>query len=587
MQTTSSYYWHKFWQRRLTRRHLMRSAAVGGLGVAAAAAIGCGEEEPATQQPAATGTAPSTQATATATASTAKPVYGGTFTHSTNGQPPDMSPIGTLSFGLHQQLSPAMNKVIRFVYGPEAKSDFDFTLKADLAESWESPDFQTYTFNLRKDVKWHNKPPVNGRGLKAEDVRITFENYMAGGAQQDAVDFVDTIQTPDDYTVIFKLKEPWSGFYESLAVGVRVVFAPETLENNLIKEPSGVIGTGPFIHTEYTRDVRYVMKRNPDYFEKDSFGQAYPYLDEYIGLIVPDGTTRLNLFRTGQTDYYGSGLPEEYEGLRRTNPEMKTRETTPTHSVFAFAVAQNAPPYNDVRVRRAMNMAIDRKAILKSMFKDNGIVGWGIPWYFHQDRPYSDDDLGPWFRYNPEQAKQLMSEAGHPNGFQDTLFYHAYAEWFTTMIEIAAASWKDILNIDLGGFEKMDYTSWFQKFNAHQWSGIAGSAFQIGTTQTLDDFTYKNMYSKSPNNHFYINDQVVDDLVVRIRRTFDDEERKKLVRQLHDRDVDQVHRMHWPYPGGVAFYKPKWNGLEVIPYFRAPVGGYGGFGMMFVWQGSA
>ena len=256
----------------------------------------------------------------------------------------------------------------------------DLTLKGDLAESWQaSPDYRVWTFKLRQGVKWHNVPPLNGRELVAADIKYCFEAYAKEGVQSFTFKEVEGMETPDKYTVRVHLQTPNVLFAHNLAEPITVIFSREVLEEDgdLKKR---MIGTGPYILKEHTRKVRVVLARNPDYFDK-----GRPYLDEYVILSTPDAATRMAAFRTGQSDIIWLASPGEVDTVRKTNAAAVTQAYHNTLAPFGLALAQDKPPFNDVRVRRAISMAIDRQKQVDTVFEGHGILGWGVPYIYYQD----------------------------------------------------------------------------------------------------------------------------------------------------------------------------------------------------------
>ena len=147
-------------------------------------------------------------------------------------------------------------------------------MEPDLAERWETPDDTTYIFHLRQGVKWHNKPPVNGRELVAEDVKFTFDRFLTEKANADRymLEAVDRVEVVDRYTVKFLLKEPYVWLVNVLATPRSMwIIAPEVVQQfGDLKKAETAIGTGPFLLERYEPNVKTVFKRNPDYFRQGS-----------------------------------------------------------------------------------------------------------------------------------------------------------------------------------------------------------------------------------------------------------------------------------------------------------------------------
>src|SRR6266571_695629 len=346
-------------------------------------------------------------------ASPKPPKRGKLITRASAWDPPVLDPRLTNSVGLSQFASLTSTRLVRYPFSDEAASTTDLTLKGDLAESWQgSPDFRVWTFKLRKGVKWQNVAPLNGRELGAADIKYCYEQYAKEGVQAFTFQEIEGMETPDKYTVRIHLKTPNTMFPQNLAEPVSTIFAREVLEEDgdLKKR---MIGTGPYILKEHTRKVRLVLARNPDYFD-----QGRPYVDQYTILSTPDDATRKAAFRTGQSDIIWMASPSEAETLRKTNPQSQVHAYHNTLAPFGLALAQDKPPFNDVRVRRAISMAIDRQKQVDTVYEGHGIPGWGVPYIYYQDTAPTLKDLGQWWQYRPEAAKKLMAEAGHAKGFE-------------------------------------------------------------------------------------------------------------------------------------------------------------------------
>jgi ABC-type transport system substrate-binding protein len=124
------------------------------------------------------------------------------------------------------------------------------------------------------------------------------------------------------------------------------------------------------------------------------------------------------------------------EVLRKTNPNAVVQAFHNSLAPFGVALAQDRPPFNDVRVRRAMCMAIDRQKMVDTVFEGHGIIGWGVPYIYYQDTQPTGKDFGPWWQYKPAEAKKLLTEAGHGKGFETTLFYYEYFPQMTSEVQL-------------------------------------------------------------------------------------------------------------------------------------------------------
>jgi len=482
-------------------------------------------------------------------ASPKPPKRGGVLTRASAWDPPVIDPRLTQSVGLHQFAALVGSRLVRYAFPDETSSPTDLGLKGDLAESWQStPDARVWTFKLRQGVKWQNVPPLNGREFVAADVKYCFEAYAKEGAQSFTFQEIEGFETPDKYTVRIHLKTPNVLFPQNVAEPIAVLFSREVLEEDgdLKKR---MIGTGPYLLKEHTRKVRVVLARNPDYWDK-----GRPYVDQYVILSTPDAATRMAAFRTGQSDFIWLASPSEVETVRRTNGDAVVQSYHNSLTPFGVAVAQDRPPFNDVRVRRAVSMAIDRQKQHDTVFEGHGIIGWGVPFMYYTDKQPTLAQLGPWWQYRPAEAKKLLAEAGHPNGFETTLFYYEYFPQMSSQVQLVQQDLKRNLNIDVK-ITKLDYTTYYGRYAESKWDGMAWG-FQSGHAVGLDERTYQYMHSKSTKNFFRVNDPVIDELTSKLRQTPDRAEQRALTKKIVDREFDQVLRMWMPYDNGFLVFQP-------------------------------
>jgi peptide/nickel transport system substrate-binding protein len=473
-------------------------------------------------------------------ASSKPPKRGGVLTRASAWDPPVIDPRLTQSIGLFQFAGLTSNRLLRYAFADEATGYHDLSLKGDLAESWQgSPDQRVWTFKLRRGVKWQNVPPLKGRELTAADVKYCFEAYAKEGVQTFTFQEIEGMETPDPHTLRVHLKTPNALFPQNVAEPVAVIFSREVLEEDgdLKKR---LIGTGPYILKEHTRKVRVVLQRNPDYFDT-----GRPYIDEYVILSTPDSATRTAAFRTGQSDFLAVQSLSEVENVRKTNPSAVVQAVPFTLTPFGLALAQDRPPFNDVRVRRAVSMAIDRQKQVDTVFEGHGLLGCGVPYNYYQDTPPTMKDLGPWWQYRPAEAKKLLAEAGHPSGFETTLFYYEYNPQMTSQIQLVQQELKKNLNISVK-ISKLDYTGYYGRYVEGKWDGMAWG-FQSGHAVGLDERAYVYMHSKSTKNFFKVNDPVIDELTLKLRQTPGQAEQRATAKRIVDREYDQVLRMWMPW----------------------------------------
>jgi len=553
-------------RRGVTRRDFLKRAGWTGAGAAALSAGGPGRRAWAQQAGAYPEWIP---------ASTKPAKRGGVLTRASQWDPPMIDPRLTQSVGTFQFAGLTSNRLVRYLFSDEATNPGDLSLRGDLAESWTaSADQRVWTFKLRQGVKWQNLPPVKGRELTAADIKYCFEAYAKEGVQTLTFQEIEAMETPDKHTLRVHLKTANALFAHNLAEPIALIFAKEVLEEDgdLKKR---LIGTGPYIMKEHTRKVRVVLQRNPDYFDK-----GRPYIDEYIILSTPDAATRLAAFRTGQSDFIWLASPSEVETARKTNPNVLVQSFHNTLAPFGLALAQDKPPYNDVRVRRAISMAIDRQKQVDTVFEGHGIPGWGVPYIYYQDKAPTLKELGPWWQYRPDEAKKLMAEAGQAKGFETTLFYYEYFPQMSSQVQLVQQDLKKNLNIDVK-IQKLDYTTYYGRYVDSKWDGMSWG-FQSGHAIGLDERTYQYMHSKSPKNFFRVNDPVIDQLTAKLRQTPDKAEQRALAKKVVDRELDQALRLWMPYDNGFLVFQPHMRNVAAGALRRTD--GYGSPTLARAWM---
>ncbi|TWA67358.1 peptide/nickel transport system substrate-binding protein [Azospirillum brasilense] len=282
----------------------------------------------------------------------------------------------------------------------------DMTLKPDLAERWEhSADLKTWTFFLKKGVKFHS-----GREMDAEDVLATIariQDKATGSTARVNFEIVEAMKAVDSHTVEFTLKSPYSGFAELFGERqARIV--PRDALDTLASNP---VGTGPFQFVSFAPGDRMVVKRNPTYFEA-----GLPKLDEVVIRILPETASQVAALTTGELDLAWNLPPEAVDKVKATS-NLKA-EAVPTSTWDGVIMNGTTKPFDDVRVRRAVATALDKQAITQI-----ALFGYGTPTHspIPPSHPYFNKDL-PIAKGDPAAAKKMLAEAGYPNGFEVTLY---------------------------------------------------------------------------------------------------------------------------------------------------------------------
>jgi peptide/nickel transport system substrate-binding protein len=441
----------------------------------------CGKKTTSSTTIATTTSNPSTTSTNTTTATQAHwwdkwgaPQYGGTINIQLTTIRANFDTYGFFPGDWHMPYESLLAQDNAVIDRAEYSYSADFVpqryFSGQLAEKWELTDPTTMTFHLRQGVKWQNKPPVNGREFVADDVvahynRVLFSStpsvmYVAW------LSLLQSVTATDKYTVVYKFKAPgvvpvWQ---VSDQVPMNLIEAPEyaalyqppaTTETpggppgggeggggpppggppifgsgGPLQDWHNIVGTGAWMISDFITNSSETLVKNPDYWGYDERfpKNKLPYADTLKALIIPDLSTAMAAFRTGKVDMLGGvGGPsamdkKSVDVLKNDVDGLQIFELPPVYSP-ALSMRNDLAPFSDIKVRQALNMAIDRPGIAKGYYKyadtpkPAGVFspvykGWV---YAYEDWPQSLKDV---YSFNPQKAKQLLTDAGYPNGFK-------------------------------------------------------------------------------------------------------------------------------------------------------------------------
>ncbi|MBI2909281.1 MAG: hypothetical protein HYX92_16675 [Chloroflexi bacterium] len=346
-----------------------------------------------------------------------QPRYGGVLTIGSESDPSGLDP--------HQDLMGSTINIIAPVYNGVVRADPMDTTKVipDLAESWNvSADGTTYTFRLLKGVKFHDGTPFSSPDAKYSLERIKNPTPpMTRSPRKDFLQAIARVEAPDDQTLKIVTSYPSASFLPMLASPWMLMVPRHVVEKegDLTKL---AVGTGPFKFKSLTRGVSGRVAKNPDYFVK-----GRPYLDEIIVYVVPDSFTRFAALRAGNILLI-RGTP----GISAT--QVKTIEATMADKIVlqkgpqglsqGMGLNSQRAPFTDIRVRQAINYALDRETAIK-VNEGAGVIGGMIPPFWGWGLPPEEltklPGFGPDKEANLATAKKLLAEAGFPDGFKTTI----------------------------------------------------------------------------------------------------------------------------------------------------------------------
>jgi peptide/nickel transport system substrate-binding protein len=494
------------------------------------------------------------------------PKRGGTLAIRT-WDPPHFDPFQTISYKTHIALSFTHSRLLKHKAGPSVVPG-TFPVEGDLAESWTQPNETTYVFKLRRGVKWHNKPPVNGRELTADDIVFSVNHFLTvkGNANAYMLKAVDKVEATDKYTVKFTLKEPFVWFLDMISNPHAVaIVAKEVVEKyGDLKKPESVIGTGPWMLDSYRPNVGLSYVRNPNYFV-----QGLPYIDRIEATVDEDNASRMAAFLSGKYDL-GWAFPgtidrvdwvQIKDTLAQRRPNLKTVEF-PSPVMNHISMRTDQKPFSDVRVRHAMSMAIDRKAIIESAYEGVGAVNPPVPAAL-KEWSVPLDKLGEgakYYKHDPAEAKRLLAAAGYPNGFPGTMCFTTYGT--PVLVDIMQLVQKDLKTVGIDvKIDQKEYgayiaTCFYGKFDSMTFGP------QTGFLEP-DNFLFGQYYPEELKNQSHINDPVVADMLIRQRRTLDVAKRREIIYDIQRHLAKQQYYVQMPsgiyiavWEGAVKNYGP-------------------------------
>jgi peptide/nickel transport system substrate-binding protein len=479
----------------------------------------------------------------------------GGILHVRGWDPPHFDPHLTIAPFTHFTLSFVYSKLVRHKVGADVQPG-TFIVEPDLAERWEALNDTTYVFYLRQGVKWHNKPPVDGRELVAADVKFSFDRFLTepGNANRYILEPVDRIEVVDRYTVKFLLKEPYVWLVSALAYPWSMwIIAPEVVQQyGDLKKPETAIGTGPFVLERYEPNVRALFTRNPEYFRKDQ-----PHVDGVEWLIIPDESTGLAMYRTGQIDcgpQPGWAVrQQDLDSLKQSHPQLSYRDML-SIVTQVIIMRTDMPPFNDVRVRRAISQAIDRQALIEAVWGrgeptaavGRGLVEWSLP----------IEQLGEgakYYRYDPKEARRLLAEAGYPRGFKTQLTVTPGLG--RDLVDDAQLVQRYLKEVGIEAELKLqEYGAYMATTVQGKFEGMVRGPF--GIAWEPDFPLYRTFAADSSWNAGHVNDPTLTAMLKEQRRTKDLEARKQLIFDIQRYAAEQQYYVYLLSPMVTGSWQP-------------------------------
>jgi peptide/nickel transport system substrate-binding protein len=456
----------------------------------------------------------------------------------------DQSPVG---LDPHVATAFATFAVIDQIYDDLVELNADLQLEPALAESWDvSDDGLTYTFQLRPGVTFHN-----GRELGAEDVVYSFDRLMAeetGSPFASRFSQVESAVASGDLTVVFKMNAPFAPFLSNLT-DLAIVPREAVEEHGNLQQVA--VGTGPFVLGEWIPDTSILLTANPDYYR-----EGEPGVKALMYHIVPEATARAAGLRSGTYDLLPDVDAITAQTLRRArNVEMLATDDL-AYALLGLNVER--APFGDPRVRRAINMAVDRDEIVEAVYFGDAVPAGPLsPALKDWALPVSEFDC---YGADADDARRLLAEAGHEGSLEMEILTFSRIKAVTDMAQVLQAQFANAgidapINIEEFGTFVQDWSN----------SNFDSFASRNGGTVDPDGYLFRTFHSSGSTNVFNYDNPEVDELLERGQVTVDQAERQQIYREVQQILACEGPVVHVVYGTLFSAMRDNVDGFQQIP----------------------
>jgi len=433
-------------------------------------------------------------------------------------------------------------QVTRMMFNNLIKFDDKLVPVPDLAESWTvSSDQKTWTFKIRKGVKFHDGTPLNASAVKKSFDRVLdAKNKLA---RRQLFDMIKEIKVLDESTLQITTFDPFGAFPATLAHGAGAIINADVAAKLGEQFASNPNGTGPYKFTSWKKDQELILDRFDDYWGPKGVSKRIVYKP------IVEAASRVMALETGEVDAI-SHIPDADLMRLEKNPNLVVNKIV-SNSQRQFRFHMKKKPYDNPKVRQAISYAIDRQAIVDNLFKLTAVVSTGalapVTW------GYANLGVIP---YDPAKAKKLLAEAGYPNGFKATISTTERYTQGREVAEVLAAQLKKV------GIEcKIDVLEW-ATIRA-QWSGLKPEDCKLeifimgaGPSTGDADWGLRPIFQTpstgtNENNYGFYSNKEFDKVILQAMQTTDQAKRKELYKR-----AQQI--VYLEDPGAVWLYDNYW-----------------------------
>jgi peptide/nickel transport system substrate-binding protein len=429
--------------------------------------------------------------------------------------------------------------------------DNHFNLQPWLADSWEIPNAQTYIFHLHHGVRFHN-----GQPLTARDVKWTFDSLLSGkirSAKTSTYAPVDRIDAPDDYSVVFHLKEPFAPMLWNLSDGA-IGIVPYGSGDDFNRKP---IGSGPFRFVRAQMDKEVVIERNPEYWAMPAKLQRVEFK------VIPDATTRALELRKRSADIALNSLVADTVVALQRDRELTVTKSDGT--IYAYlAMNLRDPILKDVRVRHAIAYAINVEPIIHYLLRDQARPAYSVlpPQHWAYDTDVAK------YPHDPARARQILDDAGYrpTSGIRFHLTMKTSTDESTRLL--AAVLQQQLreagIALDIRTFEFATFFADVTKgaYQIHSLRWVGGSNLDPDIFEHV--FDSASFAPKRANRTFYSNPRV-DELIREARGTVDQQKRKTIYDEVQRILAEDLPYINLWYLDNVLVHTNRVRGIELSP----------------------
>jgi peptide/nickel transport system substrate-binding protein len=490
------------------------------------------------------------------------PRYGGELIFPVPSEPPSYDGHREETFGLIHPIAPFYNTLLRVdPTDPTGTKPYP-----SIAESWTvSADGKTYTFKIRSGVKFHDGSMLSSKDVKASYDKIIFPPEGVGSSRKGQYSDVAAIEAPDASTVVFRLKHPSGSFIASLLSPYNFIYSAAILAKDMHWYEHHIMGTGPFLFVEHVKGSHVLGKRNPNYWDKGK-----PYLDGFRAIFIRSSSAQVAAIRGGRAQIQFRGFsPADRDSLKAALGDKITVQESPWDCILMVGINHKKKPFDDVRVRRALTLALDRYQASETLSKIaivKAVAGVQVPGTPYATPPEELARLaGYWHDIDKSraEARRLLKEAGVPEGFSFTFTNRGTPMPYEPLAVWLIDQWRQIgLNVKQEVIEPSAYFGVLRKGDTQ-----VHMDFQCGYIVEPDLDMYKFLSEdRNPANYGFYTDRVLDDLYDKQSQAASPDERKKLIRAFERRLLDEeAHYLMTLQWHRIIPYSSKVHGWQITP----------------------